>query len=291
MCAESSDSRRYHGSMSLERGFSWSYQDLNFVGYSLAGITTSVYFKNAGICFDVGQGLPFHVGARRFCLTHGHLDHSGGMPYILSQRNMMGQKETDIFVPREFAPLLREIIGLWARAEGNEYSYALHVAEPGRIFELDKLYALKSFPTVHRVPSQGYLVYRKRKRLKPDFHGLDAEALRKLRASGENPEEHFLEPLAAFTGDTRIEFLELDREVTEAKILFLEVTFWDEAKTVEHARRWGHIHLDELIQALPRLKNERIVLLHSSVRYPVQFLERVLRERVGDCRVELFPRA
>ena len=76
-------------------------------------------------------------------------------------------------------------------------------------------------------------------------------------------------------------------------MLFRSVTFWDHAKSVAHARHWGHMHFDELLELLPELENERIVLIHASVRYSTRQLEDILDERIPPShrsRVVLFPR-
>ncbi|MGE3262035.1 MAG: MBL fold metallo-hydrolase [Bacteriovoracia bacterium] len=279
--------------MSLERGFSWNFQDWQFTGYSLAGITTSVLCKNASACFDVGQGLPFQNSARRIFLTHGHLDHAAGIPYLISQKNMAGQKETDIFAPSSLVGPLEQILGIWQKVDEHKYTYSLKAAQPGEMIELDRFFSIKPFATTHRVQSLGYLLYQKKKRLKEAYRSLGQEGILAAKAAGENPNEDFLEPAVAFTGDTQIEFIDADPDLLKAKILFVEVTFWDEAKPVEHARKWGHMHFDELLAVLPRLKNERIVLIHASVRYTTPYLEQILRDRLPEkdkARVVLFPR-
>ncbi|RYZ77436.1 MAG: hypothetical protein EOP05_01845 [Proteobacteria bacterium] len=73
----------------------------------------------------------------------------------------------------------------------------------------------------------------------------------------------------------------------------MEVTYWDNKKSVENAREWGHIHLEELLPRLEGLKNERIVLIHASARYSTKYLEEILDARLPEYlkgRVTLFPR-
>jgi ribonuclease Z len=280
--------------MSLAEGFPWSYEEWNFTGYSLAGITTSLFCKTVGVCFDVGQGLPFQNSAKHILITHAHMDHASGIPYLLSQKNMNGQKETNLYVPEAFAEPLEEILRIWRSVDGHEYSYNLLAAQPGVLYQLDKLYSVKPFATPHRVPSQGYILYQKKKRLRADLEGATQEKILELRHQGQDPNENFLEPVVAFTGDTKKEFLDSDPDIARAKILFVEVTFWDSIKPVEHARLWGHMHLDELLEILPRLRNERIVLIHASVRYTTARLREILAERLPSGereRVVLFPRA
>lgn len=279
--------------MSLAHGFAWEYGDWQFTGYSLAGITTSILCRTAGVCFDVGQGLPFQNSARHILLTHGHLDHASGLPYLIAQKNMMGQKETNVYAPAALVDPLERILAIWQQVDGHDYTYSLRAAEPGVLYELDRLHAIRPFATKHRVASQGYLLYRKKKRLRESLREASQEEILAWRKQGEDPNEEYLEPAVAFTGDTQIEFLETSPEAAEAKILFVEVTFWDDAKPVAHARQWGHLHFDELLAALPRLRNERIVLIHASVRYSTSYLQRILAERLPAAdreRVVLFPR-
>src|SRR5688572_4353238 len=99
--------------MSLAEGFPWSHQDWNFTGYTLAGITTSVLCKTASVCFDVGQGLPFQIGARHVLITHAHLDHAAGIPYLIAQKNMNGQTGTGFYVPESLLGPLERILKIW----------------------------------------------------------------------------------------------------------------------------------------------------------------------------------
>ncbi|RZA07058.1 MAG: MBL fold metallo-hydrolase [Proteobacteria bacterium] len=280
--------------MSLSEGYSFQHGDLQFTGYTLAGITTSIYFKNANTLFDVGQGLPFQMGAKRVLLTHGHLDHAAGVPYLIAQRNMQSQAQNDIYTPPSLAEPLGKIIRLWQEIDQHEYRYRLEGVAPGTLTEIDKHFAFKPFRTVHRVESQGYLIYQRKKRLKEEFRGADPEIILAARRRGEDPNELFLEPVVAFTGDTQIEFIDSDPDIAAARVLFMECTFFGEGKTVEHARRWGHLHFDELRAALPQLTNERIVLIHASVRYSNAYINKILDEALSPAdraRVVLFPRA
>jgi ribonuclease Z len=283
----------YVAQMSLAEGFAWSHQDWNFSGYSLAGITTSILCRNASVCFDVGQGLPFQNSAKHLLITHAHMDHASGIPYLLSQKNMNGQRETNLYVPPSFAEPLEKILQLWQSVDGHRYDYNLRPAPAGMLIELDKLYCAKPFATPHRIPSQGYVLYQKKKRLKPALRDAGQDAILAARRRGEDPNEPFLDPVVAFTGDTKKEFVGADQDVARAKILFVEVTFWDDAKPVDHARAWGHLHFDELLEILPLLKNERVVLIHASVRYATSYLEEILARRLPAAdreRVVLFPR-
>ena len=206
--------------MSLSDGFTWSYQDWSFAGYSLAGITTSIYCRNAGVLFDVGQGLPFQMGARHVLITHAHMDHAAGIPYLLSQKNIYGQKETNLLVPEAFAGPLEEILGLWRKVDGHEYGYKLVAARPGELYELDKLHCVRPFATPHRVPSQGYILYRKKTRLRADLRDRGLEEFGTLVQHGADQES------AVRTA--------LDREVFRRGVLVRDEPFGRRDEVVEH---------------------------------------------------------
>lgn len=273
-------------------GLSWTYKDITLNGISLAGITTSIAFPAADVCFDVGQGLPFQIPITHIAITHGHLDHAAGIPYLLGQKAMHGVRPPVIFMPKNLVSPMQEILRLWGEIEDHTYTYQLDGLGHEDERDLKGKYFLKPFPTFHRVDSQGYTVFLRKKRLRSEFRDLSPTELGDARRAGREIEEYFSEPIVSFTGDTKIEVLEVE-VVRKSRVLLMECTYWDERKSVENAREWGHIHLDEILPRLDDLECEKLLLIHSSVRYSRAELLEILARRVPERhreRVELFPR-
>lgn len=279
--------------MSLATGYPWTHQNIRLVGNSLAGITTSIAMPDAGAVFDVAQGLPWQVPIPNILLTHGHMDHASGIPYLIGQKAMSGQSPPTIFMPPALVPQMRELMRIWERIEDHTYQYQFIAVEVDREYPLKPPYFFKAFPTFHRVPSVGYTIFERKKRLRDELRGLDREALVELRRKRVEIEEHWDEPLVTFTGDTRIEFIDSRPWIKQSKVLLTEVTFIDKSKTIENAREWGHLHLEELLPRLPDLKCERIVLIHISARYTTRRILEVLDDRIPEhfkTRIQVFPR-
>eukprot|EP00270_Netrium_digitus_P018267 TRINITY_DN6918_c0_g1_i3.p1 TRINITY_DN6918_c0_g1~~TRINITY_DN6918_c0_g1_i3.p1 ORF type:complete len:193 (-),score=47.59 TRINITY_DN6918_c0_g1_i3:211-720(-) len=137
---------------------------------------------------------------------------------------------------------------------------------------LGKGHYVKAFRTCHVIPSQGYLVYSRRHKLKPEFLGLPGKEIKKLKDSGVQVTDQLDVPEVAFTGDTTPQFiLDPDNEdVLRARLLIMEVTFIDDSVTPEHAQTFGHTHLAEVIPLASHLKNEAILFIHFSARYSRQ---------------------
>lgn len=69
------------------------------------------------------------------------------------------------------------------------------------MFQLSKGYFAVPFPTVHRVKSQGYIVYSAKKMLKPEYQGLSSKEIGERIRDGENVHTDPVEiPEIAFTG-------------------------------------------------------------------------------------------
>jgi ribonuclease Z len=278
--------------MSLSAGFSWKYRDVHLVGYSMAGISTSIVFPDADCCFDVAQGLPFQVPVNNILLTHGHMDHSSGLPYLVGQKAMMGQAPPNVYMPEPLLRPMRQLMRLWEEIDGHSYQYQFRSTTLGEEYPLKAPYFFRAVPAYHRVAAQGYVVYARKKRLKPEYRNLDSWNLGDLRKKGVEIDERIDEPIVAFSGDTKIEFLNTP-DVRAARVLVLEVTYWDDKKSVENARTWGHIHLTELLERLEQISSEKIVLIHASARYASNYLREILDARIPEHikhRVELFPR-
>lgn len=271
----------------------WKYKNWSLVGNSTAGITTSLVCPELGVAFDVAQGLPWAFSMKQFLITHSHMDHAAGIPYLISQKALTGQKAPEFYMPPSMVEPLHEIMRIWQRIEGHQYEFQFFGVTTGERYPIKGPFHFKSFPTVHRVPSTGYCVFQESKKLKKQYQNLRGDEIAKLKNQGVEVETVFDEPLMAFTGDTQIEFLDGPEFVRNAQILIMEVTYIDQKKSVQSARDWGHIHLDEFLERLPDLKNERIVLMHLSARYSCSEFRKILEKKLSPEdleRVVVFPR-
>lgn len=279
--------------MSLARGFSCQFGRQEFAGYSLAGQTTSVFHKNSKVCFDIGQGLPFHLSAKAFCLTHLHADHGSGLHYVLSQRSLFRLPKVPIFLPGKHIKSAGIIIREWEKIEELDYAFELIPAEEGLQWNLENGQQIRAYPTPHRIESFAYVLFDKKKKLLKKYQDLNPHELIDLRKQGVSLEENLFEPLVAFSGDTKIEFLERHPIMLQSQILFMECTYLDKKKSIEETRKWGHIHLDEIVNCADQFQNQFISLIHVSSRYKTHEVLSILQKKLPPSlikKVHLFPR-
>jgi ribonuclease Z len=276
----------------LERGFFWSDSRLCLQGFSLAGVTTTIGLPEFQTLVDVGQGLPFQVGYPVIALTHGHLDHASGVPYLLGQRSLFSQGPALILSPHGLLGPLRDIIQIWEKIECHQFSYELRGVRPGDRLELDKGRFIEVFQTHHRIDSVGYAFGRTRTKLRADLKGMGPDAICKVRDRGESATESEAHVEVAITGDTTSEFVH-STIVQHARVVVVEVTFWEERRSAEQARTWGHIHSAELPSILSKLRAEKVLIKHVSGRHSTAEIERLLTGMFSPeerSRVEIFPR-
>lgn len=278
--------------MSVQAGVDWKFEDYEFHGLSLSGIRTCMAMPQLKLCFDVAQGFPFALHLKKFFITHGHLDHAAGIPYIISQKAMNSEPAPDFYMPASLVEPMTDIMKAWEKIEKHEYRYQFHAINEKSVIELNPQLEVRPFKTVHRIESFGYSVVSKNKKLKAEYRGKTPNEIQQFKAQGVKVDEETEQIQVAFTGDTEIGFLDLHPELKKAKILFLETTYIDERKSIEHAKKWGHTHLDELIPRLPSLECEKIVLIHLSSRYSTHEAQKIIRQRIPaefQDRVMMYP--
>lgn len=233
--------------------------------------------------FDIGRGASQLVEIPRIFLTHGHLDHSSGIAYHISQRSLRNLPGCTVYTPESLVEPLNQILQLWSGIEGFPFNYEIIGIQPGEQIQLQGNYSVQAFPAVHRVESLGYVIQEKRKRLKKEFQSLSGAEIADLKKKDPNIFYEVEVPLIAFSGDTTIEFVLNHPHVQQSKILFLECTYIDEKRPVERARKWGHTHLDEIAQNAEAFRElKRLFLIHFSPRYRKKEVFDALKTKLPD---------
>jgi ribonuclease Z len=73
--------------------------------------------------------------------------------------------------------------------------------------------------------------------------------------------------------------------VQNAEILITECTFFDPGHR-QRAKVGKHLHLDQFVEILPKLKNQHIVITHVSRRISIRRARNLLKKRVGEERMK-----
>src|SRR5438067_441779 len=133
----------------------WKIEGFQFVGGSMAGVGTCFVMPELDLCFDVAQGLPFAMNVGHYLITHAHMDHAAGIPYLISQRALNNLRPAKFFMPMVMIEPLKKVMEYWAQMEGHEYEIEFVSALPGETYALKGDHFFRTFETVHRIPSQG----------------------------------------------------------------------------------------------------------------------------------------
>jgi ribonuclease Z len=128
----------------------------------------------------------------------------------------------------------------------------------------------------------GFLVYERRKKLKPEFHDMTGEQIRDVRLSGVEVSTEIRIPKVAYMGDTAPAGLDNNPEVYRAQILILEMTFVAPGERASVIHKFGHTHLDDLIARADRFENEVVIASHFSTRLHPDQIQRIVDRRLPD---------
>ena len=240
---------------------------LEISGHAVSGLGTYLTVPEYALGLDLGLTDQATLRMPTVLLSHAHIDHLCALPWHADARGLLGMKRPRYVVPPVLAEPLEQLFEAWTRLGGNRFPHQIVPLGPGQEMTLPRGLVVRPFETYHRGPSQGYTLWRKIRKLKPEFVGLPGEQIRRLRAEQgvEVAEQREVLELA-YTGDTTAEVLQHE-VVRTARRLILEATFLDDRVSAEHARSLGHTHLQELADNAHLLQNEAILLMHFSARY------------------------
>jgi ribonuclease Z len=245
-----------------------------------------LYVKSAGLLVDAGDGCATRLGSlvgapHVIAITHGHGDHTHGLPAILAARQsrslIQGGPVTVVYP--EGCPGTEAVRAmLEAGWPGGMDRVTWRPIQAGVRVPIGRQKELLAFEVVHsrRMPSLGYAVLERRQRLNDHGRSLPKSEVQRIMALGEG--SHLVEShdhaLLVHGGDSQA----LDTPWARgADVLIHDCTFLSSDDRDDHT----HAALDEVVEVALALEVKRLVLHHLSVRYPRPDALSVIKGAVG----------
>ena len=267
------------------------HRGLTIEGYSRAAVQTYWRIPELKLGFDMGGSPWSFMGTNTFFISHGHLDHMAALPVFGARRRMMKMEPPTIYVPAKIHDQVWKMLNAWRQLDRGRMICNLVPVADGDEFELSRERVVTVFDTVHTVPSVGYLVWDRRRKLKEDLVGVDEDEIRKRRLGGEDVTREVRMPLVCYCGDTAPAGLDNYDPVFQSRVLITEMTFFRPDHRKDKIHKFGHTHLDDIIERAERFENELIILAHFSTRYQDSQVRREVKKRLPESlrdRVELW---
>jgi ribonuclease Z len=258
------------------------YKGLTIEGYSRAAVQTYWRVPELKFGLDLGAQPWSFMGTETWFVSHGHLDHIAAIPVYVARRRMMKMEPPTIYLPEVAVDPVQHILKQFTRLDRGRMPCDLRGIKPGDEIELSRELVVTVSETKHTVPSLGFVVWERRKKLKADYHGLPGDKIRDLRLSGVDVTEEQRMPRIAYLGDSAPDGLDATPAMYQAQILIMEMTFVAPSHRKDKIHKFGHMHLDDVIERRDRFQNELVIASHFSTRYNGKRIQDLVSKAVPD---------
>ncbi|WP_425395794.1 MBL fold metallo-hydrolase [Aeoliella sp.] len=258
------------------------HNGLTIEGYSRAAVQTYWRVPELNVGFDLGAQPWSFMGTETWFVSHGHLDHIAALPVYVARRRMMKMEPPTIYLPTVAVKPVEQILKSFTRLDRGRLPVNLVPIEPGMEIELSREYVVTTVATKHTVPSMGFVIWQRRNKLKAEYQGLEGHEIRDLRQAGTEVTEELRDPVLAYLGDSAPPGLDDNPVMYEAKILICELTFVAPGHRKEKIHKFGHIHLDDIVERRERFKNELVIASHLSTRYHENSVRKMVTKALPD---------
>jgi ribonuclease Z len=258
------------------------HKGLTIEGYSRAAVQSYWRVPELKLGFDMGAQPWSFMSTPTWFVTHTHLDHIAALPVLVARRRMMKMEPPTIYMPAEAVEGVELLLRAMQRLDRGRMPVNLIGLKPDDEVEISRELVAKAFATKHTIPSLGYLVWERRKKLKPEYQSLSGEQIRDLRLSGVEVSAEIRLPKVAYLGDTAPAGLDAFPETYRAQILITELTFVAPNERPSLIHKYGHTHLDDLLDRADLFENEVIIVSHFSTRLHSDQIQRIVEQRLPD---------
>ncbi|MGI5832373.1 MAG: MBL fold metallo-hydrolase [Thermoguttaceae bacterium] len=248
------------------------FGEMTIEGFSRAPIKTFYRIPELKLGFDLGWQPWEYMGTPRWFITHTHMDHILALPAYVARRQMMDMTPPAVYLPAQKVNEAQMLLAAFTRLDNGRLPCNLVGVVPGDEIELSRELVVTVTKTYHSVPSVGYLVWERRKKLKPAYLDLSGPEIRDLKESGVEITYEVRLPRVAYLGDSTIRGLDEAPDMYRADILITEMTFVSADVTADTLKASGHIHLNDIVRRQDRFENKLIIAGHFSARYTNQVI-------------------
>jgi len=258
------------------------HKNLTIEGYSRAAVQTYWRIPELRIGFDLGAQPWSFMGTPTWFISHTHIDHVIALPMYVARRRMMKMEPPTIYLPEGAVDSIRRLLRQVSRLDRGRLPCTLLPISPGDEIGLSRELVVTISATRHTVPSLGFVVWERRQKLKPEFRDLPGEKIRDLRLGGTPITREIRVPRVAYLGDSAPEGLDACPAMYQAEVLILELTFVAPSHRKQRIHKFGHIHLDDLVERREQFANELIIGSHFSTRYQPRQIRRYVQKALPD---------
>ena len=258
------------------------HKNLTIEGFSRAAVQTYWRIPELKIGFDLGAQPWSFMGTSSWFVSHTHIDHVIALPMYVARRRMMKMDPPTIYLPELAVEPIRRILRQVSRLDRGRLPCTLVATRPGDEIELSRELVVTVSATKHTVPSLGFVVWERRRKLKPEYLELTGEQIRDLRLGGTEVTNELRIPRLAYLGDSAPQGLDDCPAMYEADVLIMEMTFVAPSHRKEKIHKFGHTHLDDLVERRQRFSNELIITAHFSTRYQSRQIRRHVEKAIPD---------
>jgi ribonuclease Z len=255
---------------------------LTVEGYSRAAVQSYWRIPELKLGFDIGAHPWSFMATPNLFISHTHLDHVAALPSYIARRRMMKMEPPTIYLPEQAVEGIDRILKLFTRLDRGRLPCQLVGLKPGDEVEMSREHVVTVSATTHRVPSLGFVVWERRRKLRAEFQDLPGDKIRDLRLAGTEVTEERRIPRLAYVGDSSPEGLDDCPAMFEAQILITEMTFVAARHRKEKIHKFGHMHLDDIIARRERFHNEVVIAAHFSTRYHAKQIRQYVEAALPD---------